>query len=299
MFILMIIGFTARAGKLIDGTGAAKLNRLVFIVCYPCMMFHNLYGADLEEALNPKLICFAVISVFAVIGLSIPLIHHMEKESRRRGVMVQAIYRSNFVIMGLPVAMNIYGAGNVAVTAMLIAIIVPIYNVMAVVVLETYRKGEIKPGHILVSVLKNPLILGAIAGLTFVVTGWKLPAFAESVVDELSTCAITMSLISLGASFSMGSISRTKKDMIFCVLGRLIIVPGIFLPVAALLGFRGVTFVSLVAMYAAPTAIASFTMAQVMDGDGELAGNCVIFSSAFACLSMFGWLFIFKNLGIF
>ena len=83
------------------------------------------------------------------------------------------------------------------------------------------------------------------------------------------------------------------------MIGRLIAVPAIALTCGVLAGFRDVALVTLVAIFAAPTAVSSFTMAQQMDSDGELAGACVIFSSMFSCLTMFGWIFALKSFGLF
>ncbi len=299
MFLLMLIGVGVREGRLLSPREIRHLNHMVFVVCYPAMMFENLYGADIEEALDWKLILFGLCALFTIYFVSIPIVCRIEQSPRSRGAMIQAIYRSNFVIMGLPVAMNIYGRGNLAVTAMMIAIIVPIYNVLAVITLESFRNGKPDALHVVKGVMRNPLILGAIAGLFFVVTGLSLPSSVESVISDLSVAATTMALIVLGASFNIRSMRRCKRNVAICVFARLVLVPGIFLPIAAGIGIRGVAFVTLVAMLASPTAISSFTMAQSMDSDGELAGNCVIFSSAFSVLTLFIWLFVYKNFGIF
>jgi predicted permease len=52
-------------------------------------------------------------------------------------------------------------------------------------------------------------------------------------------------------------------------------------------------------MLATPMAVSSYTMADSMDSDGELAGNCVIFSTPLSCITLFFWLFLFKSLGMF
>ena len=213
--------------------------------------------------------------------------------------MIQAIYRSNFVIMGIPIAVNMYGHGNLAVTAMMVAVIVPIYNVLAVVTLEVFRGGTLDFAGILKKVLTNPLILGAAAGLLSVLTGLKLPAVLEDVVGDMASVATPLALVILGASIDFKSIRKCGRNLVVCVAARLVIVPAIGLTAAALLGFRDIAFVTLIAMFAAPTAVSSFTMAQSMDSDGQLAGNCVIFSTAFACFTMFLWIFLFKNLGMF
>jgi len=299
MFILMIIGMCIRKGKLLTREEIRKFNHMIFVVFFPAMMFENLYGADIKDVINGKLITFGILAVLGTYFLSMAIVLKIEKSPQSRGAMIQAIYRSNFVIMGLPVAMNIYGKGNLAVTAMMVAIIVPLYNVLAVITLEIFRGEKIKIWNIVKGVITNPLILGALAGILAVIFGIRLPHVISSVISDMSGVATPLALIILGASFDFQSIERCRRNLIVCVTGRLVVAPAICLPIAAWLGFRGIAFVTLIAMLAAPTAVSSFTMAESMDSDGELAGNCVVFSSAFACLTMFLWLFIFKTLGIF
>lgn len=132
LFILMLIGAAVKWKGLLTAEEVSRLNHMIFVVCYPCMMFENLYGADLAQAFDLGLILFGVGSVLTVCAVSIPIVMKIEPSQRSRGAMIQAIYRSNFIIMGLPMAINVYGRGNVAVTAVLIAVVVPLYNVLAV-----------------------------------------------------------------------------------------------------------------------------------------------------------------------
>lgn len=299
MFVLMIIGFSIRRVIDISSAEIRKMNKFIFITCYPAIMFENLYGANLEETLNWKLVIFAVCSIFIILLISIPIVLKVEESSGSRGAMIQGIFRSNFVIIGLPIAINICGKGNVSTTALLIAIIVPMYNILAVIVLEFFRGGKANFRVIIKGILTNPLIIGGMVGIFFVVTQIEIPNSVDKIISDISVTATTMALILLGVSFDFKSVKRFKKDLIISVAGRLVVVPGIFLPMAAIMGFRGVEFVTLVAMLASPMAIASYTMAESMDSNGELAGNCVIFSSALSCITIFIWLLIFKNLGIF
>lgn len=299
MFLLMIIGVGVRKYKLLSAAEVNHLNHMVFVVFFPAMMFANLYGADIKEVMDGRLITFGVAAVLIEYLVTLLLVLRIEKEPKSRGAMIQAIYRSNFVIMGIPIAVNMFGHGNLAVTAMMVSIIVPVYNVLAVITLEVFRGGRPDLINILKKLATNPLILGAAAGIIAVLTDLKLPRVLETVIDDMSAVATPMALVILGASFNFKSIRRCRRNLIVAVTSRLIIVPAMGLSAAALLGFRGIAFVTLIAIFASPTAVSSFTMAETMDSDSELAGNCVVFSSAFACFTMFFWIFLFKNLGMF
>lgn len=299
MFLMLAAGLCVKHFRLLTDTELRHLNKMIFVVFFPPMMFTNLYGADIKEAVDWKLLIFDVISIAVIYGVSTLIVLHIEKDPKSRGAMIQAIYRSNFVIMGIPIAVNMYGHGNLAVTAMMVAVIVPIYNVLAVVTLEVFRGGRLDFAGILKKVLTNPLILGAAAGLFAVLTGLKLPGVLENAVSDMASVATPLALVILGASIDFKSIRQCGRNLVISVAARLVIVPAAGLSAAALLGFRGIAFVTLIAMFASPTAVSSFTMAQSMDSDGQLAGNCVIFSTAFACFTMFLWIFLFKNLGMF
>ena len=276
-----------------------KLNKLVFHVFFPCLMFRNIYGAEIEDAVDLKMIVYGVVMILLVYFTAMAVVVKIEPSNRSRGAMIQAIYRSNFVILGLPIAANLFGGEKLTTTAVAVTIVVPLFNVLAVVVLEIFRGGKPDPVKILKGIAQNPLIIGAVLGILTVVFQIQLPQLAEDVIDQLKDVATPLALVTLGMSLNLKEMGAEKRNLIICVLGRLVIVPGIALTGAALLGIRGVAFVTLLAVFASPCAVSSFTMAEQMDSDAELAANAVVLSSAFACVTMFLWIFLFKSLGMF
>lgn len=299
MFIVMAVGVLIRRKGIINEQEVKKVNRMIFVALFPVLMFSNLYGKELSDAFNPRLAAFAVIMLMCIYFATMAVVLKIEKNPKSRGAMIQAIYRSNFVIMGIPIVSNIFGSENLAMTSVMITIIVPIFNILAVVTLEIFRGGRPNPLHVITGILKNPMIIGAVMGMLAVAFNIKLPHFAENTVEMLASAATPMALLIQGASFDIKSVEHVKRNLIICMAGRLVVVPLIALTCGVLAGFRDVALITLVAIFAAPTAVSSFTMAQQMDSDGELAGACVIFSSMFSCLTMFCWIFILKSLGLF
>ena len=285
--------------KLLSEEELKHMNRMVFRVFFCCMMFHSIYTTDLAATFRPKLMLFGACGVLAIFFLLMLVIPKIEPNNKRRGVMVQAIFRSNFVLMGVPIVANIFGDENIAVSTMMIAVIVPLYNILAVFALETFRGGKFALIPILKGVLKNPMILGAIAGATFLVLGVHIPSPVLKPIGQISAATTPVALIILGASFKFGSTHEHRKQLLTCIFGRLILIPGLLLTTAIFLGFRGIDFVTLIAIFATPCAVVSFAMAQQMDGDADLAGNCVVFTSALSCFTIFCWILLFKTLGIF
>lgn len=196
------------------------------------MMFYNIYTTDIAETFRPHLMLFGALGVLASALIGGIIICLLEKSNKRRGAMIQAIFRSNFVIMGIPIISNIFGDDQLAIPTMMIAIIVPIYNIVSVFILETFRGGHFYLPGILLGVLKNPMILGAICGTIFLVLGIPLPKVILKPVSQLAAATTPMALIILGASFKAGSYHEHLPQLVGCVLGRLIIVPTIMLSLA-------------------------------------------------------------------
>ena len=213
--------------------------------------------------------------------------------------MIQGIFRSNYVLMGIPLVGNIFGDAALAVPTMMIAVIVPLYNVLGVLVLETFRGGRFDLLPILRGVLLNPMIMGAIAGALCRLVELPIPVPVLKPVAQIAAATTPVALIILGASFRGGSFHAHVRQLLFTVASRLIVVPAIALSTAIVLGFRDVELVTLIAIFATPCAVAGFAMAQQMQADAELAGNCVVYSSALSCFTIFGWVFLLKTLGFF
>lgn len=297
LFIVIVFGYVVRHINLIDDHTLQKMNVVTFKTFLPLLLFYNVYNTKLEGVFNGKLMLFAVLAILAtcvVIGIIIPMI---EKENSRRGVLIQAIYRSNFVLFGLPLVLSLCGEENAGVPTILIAVIVPMYNFLAVIILEIFRGGKINIMKIVKGIITNPLILASLVGIIFLLLGIRLPTAIDKSVSDLSKIATPLALFILGGSFKFEYIQGNLKQIIIGVFGKLILVPGIFIPIAIMLGFRGVELATLMVMLSAPTAVSSFTMAEQMDGDGELAAQLVVFTSAIAVITIFLWIFSIKQLG--
>ena len=299
IFVLIGIGLFIRQKKMLTDEELKKVNRMVFQIFFFTMMFYDVYTTNIGALFRPRLVFFALGALGVVYALAFAAVSFWEPSPRRRGAMIQAIYRSNFVLLGIPVMDNLVGAEQMAVPVMMIAVIVPIYNVLGVVTLEFFRGGSYSPWKLFFGVLQNPMIRGGLLGLFCLLLEVPLPVPVLKPVAQVAAATTPLALIILGASFRFGTTVDHRPQLIACVASRLFFVPGAVLAFAAFLGFRGVEFATLLAIFAAPSAVAGFAMAQQMDSDADLAGNAVVFSSALSALSLFGWILLAKTLGLF
>ena len=299
MCLVMALGYGTRRLGWLRREEISTINKIAFRIFLPCLLYYNIYCSDLSGSFDPLLMTYAVGGVLLTFGLALGYTLLTEKLPERRGVLIQGMFRSNYVIMGIPVATALLGADQLGTVSILIAVIVPLFNMLAVVVLEVFRGQKPKPLHILGQIAKNPLVIGSVLGILTLVAGIRLPHILEQTIQSVSAIASPLQLFLLGAFFQFSGLKTYRRELVTVAIAKLIVSPGLFLGLGALLGFRGVAFVSLIGIFASPTAVNSFTMAQQMGGDAELAGDIVVTTSAASILTMFLWIFLFKSLGMF
>ena len=299
MCLVMALGYGTRRLGWIRREEISAINKIAFRIFLPCLLYYNVYCSDLSGSFDPLLMAYAVGGVLLTFGLSLGYTLLTEKLPERRGVMIQGMFRSNYVIMGIPVATALLGADQLGTVSILIAVVVPLFNMLSVVVLEVFRGQKPKPLHILGQIAKNPLVIGSVLGILTLAAGIRLPHILEQTIQNISAIASPLQLFLLGTFFQFSGLKTYRRELVTVSAAKLIVAPGLFLGLGALLGFRGVAFVSLIGVFASPTAVNSFTMAQQMGGDAELAGDIVVTTSAVSIPTMFLWIFLFKSLGVF
>ena len=300
MFLLLAAGYLSKRFGILSLEDIPRTNRIAFRIFLPCLLFYNIYNAELSYAIRTKLILFAVCGVLLVFAGAVYGAHRFERNQDRKGPIAQGIFRSNFVIMGIPIAQAIVGDADLSPVAILIAVIVPMFNFLSVVILEKFRGGRVKTGEVLLEIAKNPLIIGSVLGIVFLLLHIRLPAVVEKAVSNLGSIATPLQLFLLGAFFRFSGLRHYVRPLTVVTLVKLFVTPAVMLSAAALLGIRGVEFLGLIGIFASPTAINSFTMVQQMKcGDAELAGDIVVMTSAVSIFSFFIWIYLFKSLGMF
>ena len=298
LFLCILLGYFLRRIRMVDTPSLNTMNKLCFKVFLPIYLFNNIATTNLSAAFNGKLLAVAYLGVLAQFVLLMLLIPWLEKENPRRGVLIQAMFRSNFALFGLPLALSLCGTEKVGPTSILVGFTVPLFNILAVVSLESFRGGKPSIKKMAKGIATNPLIIASLLGIAFNLLDFTLPGAVQKSVNDLGGVATPLSLVALGGSFTVSKVKEYKKQLTIGVLGRLVFSPLIMVSAGILLGFRNELLIPLLIMSGAPTAVSSFPMAQQMDGDGELAAGLVVFTSALAILSMFLWIFVLKQIGM-
>lgn len=297
MALLMGLGVLIRTAKITDRTTMRAVDKICFRVFMPALLFRNIYDSDLASSLGWKEPVFIVGCLLLLFALSLLIIPRLIPDRRQAASVSQAIFRCNYILFGIAVAESIYGDGNAGMVAVLGVVVVPALNALSVVVLEVSRAGRVHPGKLLLSVLKNPLIIAAFLALLVKAVSLPLPEILYSVVKDVGGLATTISFLSLGVSLDLGELRRNRSPLLLGIVTRLVVIPLIFLPLAVLCGFRGQSMCAMLVFFAAPTAVSSFPMAASMGADGPLAGQLVCCTTLLSVITIFCYTFLLNSLG--
>ena len=310
--MLVAVGYILKRVGMLDGIVAKVLNKLVFRVFLPCMLFLNIYNISDLADIDFGFVLYAVAATLALFAIAFVAVIFFTKDNSKRGALVQAVFRANYALVGIPLATSLFGTEGAIAATVLSAFLIPVFNALAVIGLSVFSSGK-KPSlkKIIIGVVKNPLIQSIALG--FVVLGIRAifvrfgisfrlddvePVYKT--ISSLSSVATPLALLALGAQFELSAIPHLKKYIIFGVLARNLIVPLLGIGVAYFIGaFSGAHFATFVAVFCTPVAVSSVPMAQEMDSDVSLAGQLVIWSTLFSAISIFLSSYVLKLLGIF
>lgn len=298
IILVMAIGYGLRRLNIVSESFVAQANQFCFKVTLPVQLFCNICQQELNLG-GGGLIAYAALAIVAVAGLLCILIPLFEKNGPSAGSMIQGIFRSNFLLFGLPLAQNMFGDEGVLPTALLLPVAVPIFNVLAVIILTRFGQsgGKLDVKKMLIGIAKNPLIIASVLGIVFALLPFELPAFVNKGLNNIGATATPMALMMLGAQFDFGKLRGNIKKAMACTAVRLVLMPIVVVGLAILLGFRGPSLGAIFILFCAPTAVSSFVMAQNMGADGDLAGQLVVLTTLFSGLTLFVQTAILKGFG--
>ena len=300
IFLMMMLGMLFRKLGWMDEVFAAKMNKFVFLIPLPVLLFEQLATVDFSEVWDIKFIifCFVVTAISITISTLISLLW---KDRSIKGEFIQATYRSSAALLGIAFIQNIYGTAGMA--PLMIIGSVPLYNVMAVVVLSFFKPGNNSFDKELVKktlkgIVTNPIIIGIVAGFVWSALKLPMPLILHKTVSSIGATATPMGLMSMGATFEMKKATSKMKPTLVAVFMKLIGFCAIFLPMAALLGFRNEELIAILVMLGSATTVSSFVMAKNMGHEGTLSSGVIMMTTLLSAFTLTMWLDVLKSFGL-
>lgn len=299
IFFLILLGMFLRKIQLIDDAFTGKLNTLVFRVCLPALLFHDMCRTDYRTNWNTEYVIYCALATLASI-LICTGISYLLRDRSIQGEFIQTSYRSSATILGIAVVQNLYH--NVGMAPLMVIGAVPIYNIAAVIVLEMYRpdRGKLDGAlfrKTLHGIITNPIILSILLGFAWSLLRLPVPEIMDTTVDYVGRCATPLGIIAMGASFQWEKARESAGPAVISTLIKLFGLCALFLPLGVHLGFRKDLLVAALVMCGSSSTISCFVMAKGMGHKGDLTISVVMLTTLLSAFSLTFWLFIMKTNG--
>lgn len=316
IILLAALGYFLRIIKFADDDFFKKLNRMVFRFFLPILLYMNIYSIESLSDIRWSVVLYCAVAIVLICLTGYLVSGFIAKNRQQKGVIVQCFFRSNYAIIGLPLAESLGGQGALAFASVLSAVTIPLFNVLAVMILCHYshkpNEGSLK--QTLIKTVKNPLIISVLAGVITVILRNALPfdftvrenlPFLYSALSSASKIASPLALIVLGARFDFAKVSSLFRQISFATFMRLVFAPLVGLGAGfllskhtSLISLTATEYPALIALFSTPVAVSSAVMVGEIGGDEQLAGQLVVWTSVLSVFSMFGVIFVIKSLGL-
>lgn len=300
VFLVMVLGYILKQIGMFTEEFCSVANRYVFKVALPVLLFRDIAQTDLYADFDFAFVLYcAGITTVMFLGIWF-LTAKLMKDQSMVGAFSQAAARGSAAVLGIAFVENIYG--NAGLTPLMIVAAVPLFNIYSVIILTFSASGgqdgteAIKKACI--NVLKNPIILGILAGLPFSLLQITIPTIPLKAINSVAATATPLALLVVGAGFEGGKALAKIKPTIVAAAIKLVILPAAFLPLAVFLGFHGAEMVAILIMLGSPTTVTCYIMARNMDNDGELSTSIIVLTTLLSSVTLTGWIFLLRLFGL-
>lgn len=293
IFILLALGSFIRQRNIMSESGFRQLNRLCFTVLLPSNVFYSIATANRSEfhATFGLLIFVGIMAVFLGGSWLVP---KLESDRNKCGVVIQALIRGNFIILGFAILQRLYGKTNFAVIGLILLISMPLYNITSVVTLERFQMKRSSLRGTFLKILLNPMIIATILGIIAIFL--PVPSFVMAPIQLISQASGTIALIALGGLLQLRNLRSNQAILWLVSLVRMLLLPMLMVAIAYWLGFDEPSLMTIMLFFGSPVAVVSFSMVERIGGDEVLAGQLILFTTILSLFSYTFWIALIRSL---
>lgn len=300
VFLLVFIGIVLRILSIIDDKFVRITSDFVYKVSLPALVFLKLYDVDLGRTFSMPMMLIIIVGTIVVYYFSRLIAYYLKLKPEDEGVYIQGAFRSNYAIVGLAIILRMFGPEAVAKASFYLIFALPIYNLLAVIVLnKPHNRGEkLALSKTMKEIILNPLIVAVIMAIPFSAFSIRLPDAIDTTGNYLAEIALPLALLGIGGSFNINSLKKASGLAFGSASIKNIIAPLFATLAAYYIGITGTDLGIIFIVFACPTAIVSFIMAAGMRGNIRLAGNIIIISTLGSLFTMTLGLFLLRYLSL-
>lgn len=294
--LLVCLGVLLRRWSIIDEAFINVASSLVFKVTLPTLIFLAIADMSINPAEQFRLMAFVAVAILMTCALSYVWARMIRLPASDLSAFVQASFRSNLGIVGIALVVYAFGDEGVSTGALVLAVGVPMYNLISVLVLAQGQAVSLrKQGQL---ILKNPLIIAILLAIPFSVWSIPLPSTLKMTAESLGNMTLPLALISIGGSLSWVEFHKANRTTLHIALLKLGVFPGLVLGAGILLGISGIELAVIVIMLASPTAAAAFVMTRNMGGNAVLTANAIALTTLGSLITTGAYFYVLRLLSL-
>jgi len=295
IFLIIILGYLVKRMGIINESFVSQATKFVFRVSLPTLVFSKVASIDLKRDFELSQIYLLVFCAGAIfVGFLVARLFAfkvmklgMNERGNVAGTFIQGAFRTNYLIIGYPVLLNLFGDDVIISMALVTLVVIPMFNILSIIALTppNQHTGLDKYKNILLNIVGNPLIISIGLGFVSAAFSIRFPAFIDSSINMIAGLATPLALVAIGAFFHFDGLKKTLKEAIGAISLKLLLMPIMMTIAAYLFNLEAMNIIVIAVLFGGPTAVSSFAMSSELGGDSVLAGNIVILSSALCVIS--------------
>ncbi len=299
IFLLILLGIFLKRIGFVSQSFISQSSAFVFQVSLPALIFLKIATVKITKAFDPELIGVSLIVVLIIAAVGWVFSSFVTKAPQDKGVFIQGSFRSNFAIIGLALIANLLGDGELGRASLVLAFVMPLYNILAVIALTVpfHKKKESDFGKIFKTIVTNPLILAAVFAAPFSIFKISLGSIPTVTLTYLAKISLPLALVSIGASLNLKELKKASRISFLAAFNKIVLFPLIAVAIGIYSGFDKHQLTILFILFASPTAVASFIMADAMGGNSKLASDIIVVSTIFSVVTLSAGIIFLKYNG--
>ena len=282
-FLLIVGGALLRRTRGFEAAFWSGIERLVYFVLFPALLFRSLALSPLALADAARLAGVGLAFTLAGMLLSALAAPLFRLPAPTFAACFQCGFRFNTYI-ALAVASRLAGTDGVAAISVLIGVLVPVVNLAAVGMLTRGRGGRVA-----LELARNPLVLACLAGIAWKTAGWPVPAIPSRILELLASAALPLGLLAVGAGLVLTRGTLPLPALAWWNGVKLVALPAIALVLANVVGLTGPERQVAVVMAAVPTATSAYILATQMNGVGAPVALLISSGTLLAAVTLPIW----------
>ena len=297
IFIVIAIGFLIRKKNIISEDGVSLLNKLAYNIGLPSLIFLIITNYSLGDIFNVQIVKVIYLTYALLILLTILINFVIKRSGKTKGAIIVSSFRCNMAFVGFPIILAAYGDLALAKASLIVAFLIPVNIVATIIIFKFYNRREegMGAGRLLLSFVKDPMIIGVISGILFSYFRIPVPEVFHESLDIISAMTVAIALLSIGASFRFVHLKNDFKMVSYTGFNKLILLPAVAFILSTFV-FKVETFDRnvMVILFATPLAVAAYIMAKELRSNHQLLASALILTTIASALTISAWLLLFK-----